>query len=163
MAKKALMPIQGYIQKIRKPREDLVWLPKHFKALLEVYLEYTGTKSDSTIAPRIVSNFGNIQNVICNGLQQDHPDLKDSIYCALHLNVCSEEIGRGAIPFLGQLRDVLPYSCDHRIEASIIIKQFSSWRQYSISHPETLVTQALKHFEHFDDPDLKCRSFAGHT
>ncbi|KAJ7817531.1 P-loop containing nucleoside triphosphate hydrolase protein, partial [Mycena leptocephala] len=62
---KALVPIREYIQKIQKPGEALVRpLLKHFKALLEVYQECTGAKSNSATVPRIVSNFGNIQSVI---------------------------------------------------------------------------------------------------
>jgi hypothetical protein len=29
-------------------------------------------------------------------------------------------------------------------------------RVYSISNPDPLVSDALEHFEEFDDPDLKC-------
>jgi hypothetical protein len=38
-----------------------------------------------------------------------------------------------------------------------IAELFSSYIYVPIANPETLVAQALEHFEHFDDPDLKCR------
>jgi hypothetical protein len=42
------------------------------------------------------------------------------------------------------------------LEAYYILTLFSTFHLPSISDAETLVFEALEHFKHFDDPDLKC-------
>jgi hypothetical protein len=64
-------------------------------------------------------------------------------------------MGQGAISLIQQIHNVLPHPRDHRLEAYFILECFNSWI-YSISNLETLASDALEHFEEFDDPDLKC-------
>ncbi|KAJ7809687.1 hypothetical protein B0H13DRAFT_1927792 [Mycena leptocephala] len=154
---KALVPIREYMQKIKPPGYHLVRpLLKHFKGLLELFVEYRGTQSSSATVARISSNYSNIQNIIWNGAQQGHPDLVDTIYCACDLNLFSQLIGQGQIPFIHQIHNILPRPCDHRLEAYYILSLLNSIGHPSISVTETLVFEALEHFKHFNDPDLKC-------
>jgi hypothetical protein len=66
-------------------------------------------------------------------------------------------MGPGAISFLEQLHHVLPDPCEYQLEAALITELFGSSYLSPISNTETLMAQALEHFEYFDDPDLKCR------
>ncbi|KAJ7806270.1 hypothetical protein B0H13DRAFT_1929692 [Mycena leptocephala] len=92
---KALVPIREYMQKIKPPGNHLVRpLLKHFKELLELFVEYYGTQSRSATVARISSNYSNIQNILWNGAQQGHPDL------------CAH--GWGTIPFTSQIQNILP-------------------------------------------------------
>ncbi|KAJ7874606.1 hypothetical protein B0H13DRAFT_2551486 [Mycena leptocephala] len=157
---KALVPIREYMQKIKPPGNHLVQpLLKHFKELLKLFIEYHGTQSSSATVARISSNYSNIQNILWNGAQQGHPDLVNIIYCACDLNHFSHIIGQGTIPFTGQIHNILPQLHDHRLEAYYILTLFNSFGHSSISITETLVIEALEHFKHFDDPDLKCRLY----
>ncbi|KAJ7823178.1 P-loop containing nucleoside triphosphate hydrolase protein, partial [Mycena leptocephala] len=62
---KALVPIREYMQKIKPPGYHLVQpLLKHFKELLELFMEYRGTQSSSMTVARISSNYSNIQNIL---------------------------------------------------------------------------------------------------
>jgi hypothetical protein len=150
---KALVPIREYMQKIQPPGDHLIRpLLKHFQELLEFFMKYQGDQSSSSIVARVSSNYSNIQNVLQNGLQQGHPDLVNSIYCACHLNRFSETIGQGATSLIQQIRNVLPRPYDHHLEAYFIMECCNSW-MYSISNAES---DALEHLEKFDDPDLKC-------
>ncbi|KAJ7911590.1 hypothetical protein B0H13DRAFT_1875699 [Mycena leptocephala] len=73
---KALAPIREYMQKIKPPGYYLVRpLLKHFKELLELFMDYRGTQSSTATVARISSNYSNIQNILWNGAQQGHPDL----------------------------------------------------------------------------------------
>jgi hypothetical protein len=154
---KALMPISEYMHKFQPPQDYLIRpLLRYFYKFLVVFREQ-GTQMWSAIAEQISSNLANIQNVLRNGLQQGHPDLRDSISCALHLNTFSRLIGRGPIPLFDQLRNVLSHCSDHQLEAYFITELFGSWYYYSISNPETLVSQALEHFSQCNDLDLQCR------
>ncbi|KAJ7827297.1 hypothetical protein B0H13DRAFT_1917729 [Mycena leptocephala] len=157
---KALVPIREYMQKIKPPGNHLVQpLLKHFKELLELYMEYRGTQSSSATVARISSNYSNIQNILWNGAEEGHPDIVDTIYCACDLNYFSQLIGRGHIPFTGQICKILPQPCNHHLETYYILSLFNSFGYSSISNAETLVFEALEHFKHFDDPDLKCRFY----
>jgi hypothetical protein len=154
---KALVPIREYMQKTYQPTNYLIQpLMKYFHQILDLYWEFDGTQMGSQTAAQISSNVANIQTLLQNGLQPDHPDLKDTILCALALNQFNRLTGRGAISFLGQLHHILPHPCDHRLEASLITEFLGSDLYIPISNPEILVAQASEHFEHFEDPDLKC-------
>jgi hypothetical protein len=154
---KALVPIREYMQKIQPPADHLIRpLLKHFQELLEFFMEYWGTQSSSGIVTRISSNYSNMQNILRNGLQQGHPDLVNNIYCTCHLNHFSVLVGHGLIPLIGHIHNILPWLNNHHAEAYFIIELVSSWRHYSIPSPETLVSEVLEHFKHFDDADLKC-------
>ncbi|KAJ7838342.1 hypothetical protein B0H13DRAFT_1911911 [Mycena leptocephala] len=87
---KVLVPVREYMWKNKPPGYHLVRpLLKHFKELLELYMEYHGTQSGSATVARISSNYSNIQNILWNGAQQAHlkhfddPDLKCRLYNAL--------------------------------------------------------------------------------
>jgi hypothetical protein len=154
---KALVPIREYMQKIKPPGNHLVRpLLKHFKELLELFMEYHGTQSSSATVARISSNYSNIQNILWNGAQQGHTDLVNAIYCACDLIYFSRLIGQGPISFTAHIPSILPQPHDHHLEAYYILTLFNSVHYSSISNPETLVFEALEHFKHFDDPDLKC-------
>jgi hypothetical protein len=154
---KVLVPIREYMQKVQPPGDHLIQpLLKHFKELLEFYRDYHGTQSSPGTVARISSNLANIQNILQNGLQQGHPDLKDSIYCICHLNNFSKLIGHGHIPLIGHIHNMLPHLCDHHLEAYFINELFDSQQYYPISNPETLIAQFFKHSKQVDDTDLKC-------
>jgi hypothetical protein len=154
---KALVPIREYMKKTYQPGHDLIRpLLKYFKELLELYKEFNASQMSSSVA-QILSNSVNIQNILQNGLQPNHPDLKDTMFCVLDLNVFSRVMGRGPLSFLEQLHHVLPDPCDHWLEAALITELFASSYLSPILNPEALVAQASEHFEHFDDPDLECR------
>ncbi|KAJ7893770.1 hypothetical protein B0H13DRAFT_1625114, partial [Mycena leptocephala] len=154
---KALVPIREYMQKIKPPGNHLVRpLLKHFKELLELFMEYRGTQSSSVTVARISSNYSNIQNILWNGAQQGHPDLINTIYCACDLDYFSLLIGQGPISFTAHISSILPQPRVHHLEAYYILTLFNSLSHSSTSITETLVSEALEHFKHFDDPDLKC-------
>ncbi|KAJ7816193.1 hypothetical protein B0H13DRAFT_1923724 [Mycena leptocephala] len=151
---KALVPIREYMQKIQPPGDHLIQpLLKYFQELLEFY---QGNQSSSSTVVRVSSNYSNIQNVLQNGLKQGHPDLVNSIYCTCYLNNLMQRIGQGATPLIQHIRNVLPYPRDYRLEAYFIMEWLNLWDLHSISNPDPLVSDALEHFKHFDDPDLKC-------
>ncbi|KAJ7847416.1 hypothetical protein B0H13DRAFT_1907286 [Mycena leptocephala] len=157
---KALVPIREYMQKVKPPGFHLARpLLKHFKELLELFMQYRGTQSSSATVARISSNYSNIQNILWNGAQLGHPDLINIIYCACDLNSFSQLIGRGTISFTAHIPSILPQPCNHHLEAYYILSLFNSFGYSSISVTETLVFEALEHLKHFDDLDLKCRLY----
>ncbi|KAJ7827694.1 hypothetical protein B0H13DRAFT_1917525 [Mycena leptocephala] len=157
---KALVPIREYVQKIQPPGYHLVGpLFKHFHQLLEFYVDTHGTQAASSIVTRISSNFANIQNVLQNGLQQDHLDLKNIIYSICNLNSFSRRIGQGSLPLVDQIHNVHPQFRDHQLEAYVIAELFHSQQFSPSSNPETLIVHFLKQSEQVADTDLKCRFY----
>ncbi|KAJ7800599.1 P-loop containing nucleoside triphosphate hydrolase protein [Mycena leptocephala] len=154
---KALVPIREYMQKIQPPGDHLIRpLRKHFQELLEFFTEYQGNETSSGTVARISSNYSNIQNLLQNGLQQGHPDLVNSIYCACYLNRFGRLMGKGPVSLLQQIHNVFPHPHDHRLEVYFIIEHLNSGIFHSIFNPDTMASEALKHFKEYDDPDLKC-------
>jgi hypothetical protein len=157
---KVLVPIREYMHKIQPPENHLIQpLLKHFQELLEFYTEYSGTQSSYGTVARIFSNYTNIQNLLQYRLEQEHLKPADSIYSICHLNKCSRTIGYGAIFLFGKIHHIL-HLCDHHLKAYFITELFESWRFCPVSNPETLVSQILETFNHFDDSDLKCMLFS---
>ncbi|KAF7333339.1 ATPase-AAA-core domain-containing protein [Mycena venus] len=157
---KALVPIREYMQKTHPPENGLIQpLFKHFHELLELHKDFSGTEMISATVRQISSNLANIQGLLQNRLQNGHLDLTDSVFGALYLNDFKQLTGHGTIPLLGQLHKILPHPCDHRLEVSLISELFASFSLSPLSNPQTLVAQALEHFEHFEDSDLKCRFY----
>jgi hypothetical protein len=67
--------------------------------------------------------------------------------------------GQGKISAFAEIPEILPKPCNHRLEAYFITEHLNSWIYFPISDLEVLVSKGLEHFEHFDDPDLKCMLF----
>lgn len=153
---KVLVPIREYMQKTQPPKDDMIGhLLAYFHALLDLYMEGL---SSQTVA-RISSNYANINNIVLKRLQQNHPDLKNTIYCAVKLNSFSRLTGQGSILLLNQIQGLLPTPCDHRLEVFFINELFNSQKIRPISDPEALMARGLKHLAHFDDTDLQCVCF----
>jgi hypothetical protein len=155
---KALVPIREYMQKTHPPQNELLKpLFKHFHELLELHKDFFGTEMILATVGQISSNLANIQSLLRHGLKEDDPDLTENVSGALYLNLFCRFTGRGSISLLPQLYKILLPLCDHRLEVYFITELFASFYLSPISNPETLVAQALEHFEYFNDPDLKCR------
>jgi hypothetical protein len=155
---KVLVPIREYMQKIQPPTDHMIRpLLAHFQELLGFHKEYFGPQSNPVLIKQISSNLSNIPSVIRNGLCQGHPDLKNSVYCAVHFNSFNQQTGRGTIPLIDQILDILPKPCDHELEVYFITALFYSWSYRQISNSEELVSWGLEHLQHFDNKDIKCK------
>ncbi|KAJ7150457.1 hypothetical protein C8R43DRAFT_1191653 [Mycena crocata] len=153
---KALVPIREYMQKLHPAAPDLVSPIRHyFQQLLEIYDAQLGNQGISEMVSRISSNYANIQQVLSTCLQPKHPALVDSIYCTCSLNNFSRLTSQKKNVLMDKIPTLIPHLSDHRLKAYYIVELFSSWIQQPVSNPGTLIANALEHFKHFDDPDLK--------
>ncbi|KAJ7482568.1 hypothetical protein FB451DRAFT_1442001 [Mycena latifolia] len=157
---KALVPIREYMQKMHPPMPSIVQpLLRYFIQLLEVYETYRGTASSPGIVARLTSNFANIQSVLVMGLKQDNPELVKTIYSICHFDRFSRLAGHGQFQLIPKIPNVWPHPRDHRLEAQVIMAMLSGYQDHPVRNAEALANQALECFSHFDDPDLKCRSY----
>ncbi|KAJ7681015.1 hypothetical protein DFH06DRAFT_1290675 [Mycena polygramma] len=157
---RTLVLIREYMQKIYPPNNTLIRpLRTYFQALLELDKEYYGTSTGSSTGARISSNLANIHNILQDGLQQDHPDLVDCIYCTCYLNQFSLLAGQGGISLMNQIPKLFPLPCDHRLEAYFILELLESWLFHPVGDLDTLVSQGSTHLEKCEDTDLTCRFY----
>ncbi|KAJ7677296.1 hypothetical protein B0H14DRAFT_2552756, partial [Mycena olivaceomarginata] len=157
---KVLMPIREYLQQNHPPQDHLLQsVLKFFEEMLKFYDEYRGTQSSSSTVHRIRSNLTNIQNLLQWGLKQKKPVLSNSIYCICYLSRFSRHNMQMQTPLFGQIQDILPQPSDHCLEAYFLTESIHQWQYYPTQDPETLASQVLELFKHFDDPDLKCRFY----
>jgi hypothetical protein len=159
---KVLVPIREYMAKTHPPMPHLIQpILKHFHKLLEVYTTSFGTSSAIGVGARIRSNLGNIQNILLNihELNLQKPDLITAMYSTCDLAFYNRHSGLGGTPLMTRVSNVLPQLNDHRLEVYFIVEYITGHRYHHILNAEKLVAQALGHFTHFDDPDLKCEFY----
>ncbi|KAJ7681057.1 hypothetical protein DFH06DRAFT_434720, partial [Mycena polygramma] len=153
---KVLVPIREHVQSAHPAAPHMIHsLLNHFHELLESHK----TSLSAQVVARISSNYANIQKVVSNGLRSGHPDLDNSIYSACLLSYFSQNVGRGGLPLMKELYESFPSCCGHRPKVYFISHLLSSPTYYAITSAEALTTEALEHFSHFNDPDLKCELY----
>ncbi|KAJ7603265.1 P-loop containing nucleoside triphosphate hydrolase protein [Mycena polygramma] len=154
-----LVPIREYMLKIQPPQDDIIRpLRRYFQELLQIYQEYQGTAAASGVVVRISSNLVNIQNLLRKGLQRDHPDVMDSIYCTCYLSEFSRFTTQGAVPLIKQVANVIPLHSDHQLEVYYRAELLYSWGYHDhIEGQGKLVSQALTHLEQCNDSDIKSK------
>jgi hypothetical protein len=153
---KALVPVREYVQKNHPPSNSLSHpLFKYYHELLELHKKYQGTLLNAGVVARVAANFANIQSVLLHCLDSDHAHLAEVISSAVELIRYSQFTGRGHLPLSDHISKVLPQPVDHKIEAYFIIQLLHGWRNHQICNAKQLFSQALEHFKHFDDLDMK--------
>ncbi|KAJ7732674.1 hypothetical protein B0H16DRAFT_1328562 [Mycena metata] len=153
---KVLVPIRQYMCQLFPPTAQMIQpMFKHFHELLDSFSATIGTRPGTGPIDRITSNYANIQNILLSGLRREYPNIVHLAYCACAFNNFSLEIGRGAPSLLEDISNALSSSGDHRLRAHIITELIRSSNHHPISHPELLIVEASKHFQHFEDPGLE--------
>ncbi|KAJ7431784.1 P-loop containing nucleoside triphosphate hydrolase protein, partial [Mycena latifolia] len=72
---KSLIPIREHMQSFYPPSQNLVHqLQKHFYQLLDLHKQYWGTQQGGSQVNQLVSNVGNIRQLLIWGLHQDNPN-----------------------------------------------------------------------------------------
>ncbi|KAJ7094857.1 hypothetical protein C8R44DRAFT_718366 [Mycena epipterygia] len=154
---KSLVPIREYMQQFYPAPQPLIHeVEKHFHLLLEVYEKHRGSQQVVAQLNQIISNLGNLHQVLLQGLQHDSPALADTINCAILLNRFSRTAGYGYHVLMNHIPAALSSICDDRLEALFINDVFTSWVQHPIGNPEQLIAQAIYHFGKFNDLLLEC-------
>ncbi|KAJ6549262.1 hypothetical protein DFH09DRAFT_1087018 [Mycena vulgaris] len=152
---KSLVPIREHVQHFHPPSPGLMQpLRKHFHMLLELYRGYNSGKMEQVVK-EIRSNRGNLQQLLMLGLNQDNPDLADTINCIISLNSFSRLAGHGHLLLMDEIPAVLPQPTNHRLEIMFVTEVFKSRIVRPISTPELLISQGASHLSHIDDPFLE--------
>lgn len=153
---RSLVPIREHIKLFSPPSQLLIQpIRRYFNSLLDLFEPQKGT-SPNGIFNQITLNLANLQEVLQQGLHVNHPDLVDTIQCIISLNYFYRITGRGGCTLMDYIPPVFPQPCNHRLEASFITELLMWYQRGHNIARESWVTQGLCHFQHFDDPTLKC-------
>ncbi|KAJ7144221.1 P-loop containing nucleoside triphosphate hydrolase protein [Mycena epipterygia] len=154
---KSLVPIREHMQQFYPVPSPLIQqVQKHFHLLLDVCETHHGSQQVVAQLNQMISNLGNLHQVLLRGLQPDNPTLADSINCAISLNRFSRTAGYGRHVLMNHIPAALSSICDARLETSFITEVFRSRLLHPILNSEQLIAQAICHFSKFNDPLLEC-------
>ncbi|KAJ6447888.1 hypothetical protein C8R45DRAFT_1084598, partial [Mycena sanguinolenta] len=153
-----LMPVREHIQLFLPPSFSLIHsLRKHFYALLKLYQKF-GDGQLKPVISQITANLGNLQEVLQRGLYTGNPNLADTIYCVIALNSFCRVTGRGMVPLIQHIQNILPKT-DRQLEIQFIIEVLKSSTYYLGVWMDELVIQGIDHFQHINDPLLESKFY----
>ncbi|KAJ7445457.1 P-loop containing nucleoside triphosphate hydrolase protein, partial [Mycena latifolia] len=161
---KSLVPIREHMQCFHPPSPLLIHpLQKYFHQLLDLYKQYPRTQQGAGRVKHLALNARNIHELLLQGLDQENPNLAETIDCTLSMNVFIWNVVPGYHHLIAMLMDqieaVLPGNCDEKFKAQLITWKFESESPHLSTHADLLITQAISHFHQFNDPALECRFY----
>ncbi|KAF7336985.1 AAA domain-containing protein [Mycena venus] len=157
---KVLAPIREYLHTARPPTPQLVRpLRKHFNGLLKLWSAFMHRESFvADLIPRLISNLGNVHNVLLHGLDSDDMDLGETMRGVILLSQFNRVMGRGLSPLLLRLPDMLVgMGGDRELHAQFITEEFQAWQFHKVPDPEKTIDEALEHFHVLQDLEMEAR------
>ncbi|KAF7373146.1 NB-ARC domain-containing protein [Mycena sanguinolenta] len=151
---KVLNPIRDYFHKTRPPASSLVRpIRKHLVELLQIRKTFMLSRSQSVgnLTPRLVSNLGNLHNVLLHGLDSDDTDLRETVQGILLLSRLNNIMTRGPTPLMLRLPEILARMGDHGLHGWFIIEAFESEIFAAIPSAEKSLDEAIEHFHAIQD------------
>ncbi|KAF8156362.1 hypothetical protein K438DRAFT_1861994 [Mycena galopus ATCC 62051] len=158
---KVLAPIREYIKSVRPPSPVLVRsLRNHLNDLLKLWrtaMDRSSLAVDFT--PRLVSNLGNLHNVLLYGLDSDAADLRESIRGIILLNELNLRMNRGLTPLMLRLPEILAGIDDHELHGQFITGALKARHFYTLPNLERSIAEATEHFRIIKDFDGEARLY----
>ncbi|KAJ7349658.1 hypothetical protein DFH08DRAFT_807008 [Mycena albidolilacea] len=157
---RSLMPVREHIRQFQPPSQSLVQrLCKHFNGLLELYHKYSGSVQLHPVVNPIMSNLGNLQQVLQQGLYDSGSNLTDTIHCTLYLNSFQRVTGHGNTQLMGSIQPLLHQLCDPQLEIHFIIEVLKSAQYEPALNPEQLLIRATTLIGHINNPLLESKFY----
>ncbi|KAJ7873790.1 hypothetical protein B0H14DRAFT_3131133, partial [Mycena olivaceomarginata] len=153
---KVLAPIREYIHIIRPPSLQLVRpLRKYSVDLLNLYMAQWWHSSLFMVdlVPRLLSNLGNLHNILLQGLDSDHNDLRESIRGIIMLNSLNLMMHRGLSPLMLRLPEILSRLDDHELQGRFITGVLEARYFDVLPDPEIAINNGIEHFHRIQDYD----------
>ncbi|KAJ7482425.1 hypothetical protein FB451DRAFT_1441677 [Mycena latifolia] len=161
---KSLVPIREHMQCFYPPSPLLIHpLQKYFHQLLDLSRQYLGTQQGAGRVKHLAFNVRNMGELLLRGLNQDNPNLAETIDCTVSMYYFTWNMKPGYHPLIAILMDqieaVLPGNCDEKVKAQLMTWKFQSRSPTLSTDAALLITQAISHFHNFNDPALECRFY----
>ncbi|KAJ6537893.1 hypothetical protein B0H19DRAFT_1078999 [Mycena capillaripes] len=103
------------------------------------------------VTPRLVSNLGNLHNVLLHGLDSDYAHLEEIIRSIILLNNLSLLMNHGLSPLMLRLPEMLAGMDDHELHGRFLIGALQSWEFYTIPDLDKSINKAIGHFRIIKD------------
>ncbi|KAJ7446999.1 hypothetical protein FB451DRAFT_1536745 [Mycena latifolia] len=162
---KSLVPIREHMQCFYPPSPLLIHpLQKYFHELLDLYWQYPRTQRGAGGVKHLALNVRNMGELLLRGLNQDNPNLAETIDCTLFdctlsMKGFTQDMDPGCYPLIPMLMDqietVLPTKCNEKLRAQLILWKFESSSPSLSSDADMLITEAISHFCALNDPVLE--------
>ncbi|KAJ7452895.1 hypothetical protein FB451DRAFT_1521009 [Mycena latifolia] len=161
---KALVPIREHMQQFYPASPLLIDpLQKYFHQLLDLHCKYPRTQQGAGRVNHLALNARNIRELLLRGLNQDNPNLAETIDCALSMKAFTHQTNPGyfqLVPMLmGQIEAVLPWNCNEKLRARLILWKFESSSPSLSTDADMLITEAISHFRVLNDPVLESKFY----
>ncbi|KAF8187844.1 hypothetical protein K438DRAFT_1764556 [Mycena galopus ATCC 62051] len=145
-----LAPIREYIQSTQPPSIPLVRpLRKHLIDLInkrENARMLTTSSFGHDLTLRIVSNLGNIHNLLLHELDSDRADLIETFHGILALAHFQRLMDRGLTPLMLLLPEALAQLDDHLLKGRFVVEALQATQFYALPDPEKSIHEAIQHF-----------------
>ncbi|KAJ7495062.1 hypothetical protein FB451DRAFT_1360049 [Mycena latifolia] len=161
---KSLVPIREHMQQFDPPSPPLIHqLQKYFHQLLDLYLQYPRTQQGAGRVKHLGLNVRNMHELLLRGLNQDNPDLAETINCTFSMKLFLQRTTAGYYHLLPRLMDqieaVLPGNCDEKFKIQLMTWKFESKSPILAGNADSLIAQAVCHFRTFNDLALEARFY----
>jgi hypothetical protein len=103
--------------------------------------------------PRLVSNLGNLHNVLLHGLDSDHADIGESIRGILVLSTLNLTMNHGLTPLMLQLPEMLAKIDDPNLHGHFVTEALRAMEHYTLPDPDKYIDEAVKYFQVSKDLD----------
>ncbi|KAJ7434992.1 hypothetical protein FB451DRAFT_1194934 [Mycena latifolia] len=161
---KSLVPIREHMQCFYPPSPLLIHrLQKYFHQLLDLYQQYPRTQQGAGRIKHLASNVRNIGELLLRGLNQDNPNLAETINFTLSMKDFTRNMNPGynhlIAMFMDQIEAVLPGNCGAKLKAQLISWKFESNNPCLATDADMLIKQAISHFYTIHDLALESKFY----
>ncbi|KAJ7462908.1 hypothetical protein FB451DRAFT_1180550 [Mycena latifolia] len=161
---KSLAPIREHMQCFYPPSPLLIHpLQNYFHQLLDLYKKYSGTQQGAGRVKHLGFNVRNMSELLLRGLNQDNPNLAETINCTLSMKDFMQNTDAGyhdLIPILmDQIEAVLPVNCAEKLKAHLIMWKLDSKGTSLPTHADLLITEAISHSCAWNDPVFESKFY----
>ncbi|KAF8207419.1 hypothetical protein K438DRAFT_1962342 [Mycena galopus ATCC 62051] len=99
----------------------------------------------------LVSNLGNLHNLLQHGLDGDHEDLRETVQAIIWLHRLNMTMDRGLSPPWLRLPEILAQIEDHSIQGQFIVGALLAQYFHTLANPEKSIDEAMEHFRLIHD------------
>ncbi|KAJ7067361.1 hypothetical protein C8F01DRAFT_665982 [Mycena amicta] len=155
---RVLAPIREYVRKTRPPSlSTLRPLRARFHEVILLWDAFMHRRSLVTdLLPRLLSNMGNMQQLLVDGLDRDSVDLNITVRTIISLNLLRRVMGRGVTGLMDRLPPFLEQLQDDFLFALYTTEVFAAWQFSPVPDDvEKSVEQGLEHCRAVPDRKLE--------
>ncbi|KAF7373044.1 NB-ARC domain-containing protein [Mycena sanguinolenta] len=159
---KVLAPIREYIHAFRPPSSPLVRpLQKHYNDLLRLWKTVMVGSSSlvGDLTPRLISNRGNLYNLLLHALESDTENPGETIQSILLLNRLNLQMKQGLSPLLRHVPAVLAGIQDPKLHGEFAIEAFLSSNFYALPNVEKSFEEGIQNFGAIKDVEGEARLY----